>query len=251
MKNPRRLAFLAWFQSEYKGDDARARFMADTGLTKGRVSQLFDENQPFGERAAIALAIRLRLDEDTFLRPPENEQGAIEAATALLERLGVTRRGQTLAVKRPVWVVGRGSGSPYPDRVWTDGDHPVGMTDQFAELNERDQHAFLVKVVGQSMFPAFKSGHFALIRPGAPIEVNDEVLVRLTTGQSLLKILKGRRGDIWLGSYNDAEELNFRPDEVTWMYRAVYAIPPEDVRDREERQEFPDSGPGDLDGDNL
>lgn len=37
-----------------------------SGLTKGRISQLFDDNQPFGERAAAGLAERLGLPSDVF-----------------------------------------------------------------------------------------------------------------------------------------------------------------------------------------
>lgn len=60
----RRQRFVDYFQRELKGD--RARLMAKTGLTKGRVSQLFKEDQPFGEKAAAALAEKLGLPGDYF-----------------------------------------------------------------------------------------------------------------------------------------------------------------------------------------
>lgn len=72
----RRARFVAWFLQTYKEDSAfaRARFMADSArrgdpaYTKGRVSQLFDERQPFGERAAASLAQRFGLPADYFER---------------------------------------------------------------------------------------------------------------------------------------------------------------------------------------
>jgi len=74
MDEDRRRRFTAWFQANYgNGDDARARFMRDSGLrgedalTKGRVAQLFDAKLPFGERAARNLAVRFGLPEDYFL----------------------------------------------------------------------------------------------------------------------------------------------------------------------------------------
>jgi hypothetical protein len=70
----RRARFNAWFLRTYREDSAvaRARFMADSArrgepaYTKGRVSQLFDERQPFGERAASSLAQRFGLPADYF-----------------------------------------------------------------------------------------------------------------------------------------------------------------------------------------
>lgn len=64
----RRRRFLVFFETRFKGD--RAALMAATGLTKGRVSQLFDPEQPFGEKAAASLASRLRERPDLFERDP-------------------------------------------------------------------------------------------------------------------------------------------------------------------------------------
>lgn len=70
MENVRRRRFRAWYKATYGEDcaEARAKFMADTQLTKGRVSQFFDDDQPFGERAAANLADRLGLGFDYFER---------------------------------------------------------------------------------------------------------------------------------------------------------------------------------------
>lgn len=65
MPNPRRERFLAYFMNgPLKGD--RAKLMHKTGLTKGRVSQLFDEGQAFGELAARNLAEKLGLPSNAF-----------------------------------------------------------------------------------------------------------------------------------------------------------------------------------------
>jgi hypothetical protein len=73
MENARRRRFLAWYGQHYReGAAGRAKFMADTGkrgekaITKGRVTQLFDDSEPFGELAARNLAIRLGLEPDYF-----------------------------------------------------------------------------------------------------------------------------------------------------------------------------------------
>jgi len=61
----RRQRFLQWFAGKPCVGD-RGKLMELTGLTKGRISQLFDTGQPFGERAAGALAERLGLPGDVF-----------------------------------------------------------------------------------------------------------------------------------------------------------------------------------------
>lgn len=75
MGNARRRRFLAWYEATYDaGSEGRAKFMRESAgpgmpaLTKGRVSQLFDESAPFGELAGRNLAARFGLDADYFER---------------------------------------------------------------------------------------------------------------------------------------------------------------------------------------
>jgi SOS-response transcriptional repressor LexA len=82
MKEERRRRFIAFFTRRY-GDD-RARFMLDTGFTKGRVSQLFDAAQPFGELAGKRIAEALSLPSDYFERdaPTQPEAAPVPAPLA-------------------------------------------------------------------------------------------------------------------------------------------------------------------------
>lgn len=73
MDTERRARFKAWFEQTFPGPDGRARFMAlfaqrGHSITKGRVSQLFDEKEPFGERAARSLEEKLGLERGLFDR---------------------------------------------------------------------------------------------------------------------------------------------------------------------------------------
>jgi len=71
----RRRRFLAWYAREYGNlANGKQKFIEATRggddnkpLTKGRISQLFDPEQAFGEAAARSLARRLQLPEDIFL----------------------------------------------------------------------------------------------------------------------------------------------------------------------------------------
>jgi hypothetical protein len=49
---------------QYKGD--RGKFLTDSGLSKGRLSQLLDPDRPFGDVAARNLEERLNLDPGYF-----------------------------------------------------------------------------------------------------------------------------------------------------------------------------------------
>lgn len=130
-----------------------------------------------------------------------------------------------------VFVVGRAQGG-LPERIWTDGDYPVGATDEYAEIATGDPHAFLVPIVGDSMVPRYNPGEFALVEPGTEPELEDDVLVRLTTGETMLKRLLARRGGIRLGSYNAADTHTYRLEDLTWMYYVAHPVPARKIKNR-------------------
>lgn len=132
---------------------------------------------------------------------------------------------------RPIPVVGRAQGG-LPDRIWTDGDYPVGATQQFAEVASADPQAFLTPVVGLSMIPRYNPGEFALVEPGTEPELEDDVLVRLNTGETMIKRLLSRRQGIRLGSYNESEVFTFDPQEITWMYYIAHPVPARKIKNR-------------------
>lgn len=126
---------------------------------------------------------------------------------------------------RPIPVIGRAQGG-MPEVVWSDGDYPVGVTDEYAELASSDPRAFICPVVGDSMFPRFMPGEYVLVQPGRAPEIEDTVLVRLSTGETMLKRLLSRRdSNVRLGSWNDPTILNFREEEVSWIYTVAHAVP--------------------------
>lgn len=132
---------------------------------------------------------------------------------------------------RRVYVVGRAQGG-FPDRIWTDGDYPVGATDQYAEVASTDPHAFLCPVVGTSMSPRFNPGEFALVEPGTEPELEDDVLVRLVTGETMIKRLLSRRDGIRLGSYNEPAVLHYKPEEISWIYYIAHGVPARKIKTR-------------------
>lgn len=133
---------------------------------------------------------------------------------------------------REVFVVGKGSGGFMPDRIWTDSDFPVGATDECAPIATNDIHAFLTAVDGTSMVPRYNPGEFALVEPGTDPDIEDDVLVRLATGHTMIKRLLSRRGGWRFGSYNDPEVLFYGLEEVSWVYYIAHPVPRRKIKAR-------------------
>lgn len=123
-----------------------------------------------------------------------------------------------------IWVVGKGAGG-LASRIWTDGDHPVGVTDQYGLVASPDPHAFLVEVSEESMIPKYTPGDFALVEPGTEPELEDDVLVRLSGGQTMIKRLLSRREAYRFGSYNTTAVLHYRFEDVDWVYYIAHPVP--------------------------
>jgi len=129
-------------------------------------------------------------------------------------------------------VVGRGNGGAMPQVIWNDGDYPVGATGEVAEIASSDPQAFVVEVDGPSMIPKYTPGNFALVEPGTAPDIEDDVLVRLKTGETMIKRLISRRGGISLGSYNDTVVIFLKNEEVDWMYYVPYPVPRKKIKSR-------------------
>jgi hypothetical protein len=104
MTNARRSRFVAYFAGKpFWGD--RGKLIAKTGYSKGRIAQLFDEDQAFGERAARSLAERLGLDPDYFERDfgattnaPAARSPLAELAAEMISELSVADQRRAYAV---------------------------------------------------------------------------------------------------------------------------------------------------------
>lgn len=195
--------------------------------TQAAVSHYLSGYTPLNTDAVLKFAALLKVqpslireDIGELLAPASSQADAIRATGS-----------------RKVWVIGNGQGG-LPDRIWTDGDHPVGASDKYAEVATDDDHAFVVCVRGDSMIPRYQPGEYALVEPDTAPEIEDDVLVRLASGETLLKRLLSRRAGIRLGSYNSAEVLTYAQDEITWIYYVSHPIPARKIRHWVKQQEY-------------
>ena len=76
----RRRRLVAYLERKLGGD--RSVLIKRSGLTQGRISQLFDPRQSFGERSASGLATRLGLPADYFEHDTPLSPDALALAAA-------------------------------------------------------------------------------------------------------------------------------------------------------------------------
>ncbi|WP_422649496.1 hypothetical protein OJJOAM_000983 [Cupriavidus sp. H18C1] len=82
------------------------------------------------------------------------------------------------------------------------------------------------------MSPVYNPGDFAFVEPSTPVEAGDDVLVRLTTGETMLKRLRSCHNGIQLESYNESGTLFFAPEEVSWMYYVAHPVRRKKIKTR-------------------
>jgi hypothetical protein len=115
MDADRRRRFVDYFKGAPLNGD-RAKLIQKTKLSKGRIAQLFDEDESFGERAARNLAVKLGLAPDYFERTvaPSTEGLSAESLrfAALYESLSPKER---LKLQRLYQVVTEGAEEEPPE----------------------------------------------------------------------------------------------------------------------------------------
>lgn len=119
-----------------------------------------------------------------------------------------------------------------PDRLFTDEGRLCNGHDEYGEVYSGDKNAFITRVEGNSMIPKYHHGGYALVEPNTEPEIEDDVLIKLTTGQVMLKKLTSRRGGVVLSSYGDQIIYTYTPDQIVWMYYVAYPVPSRKIKSR-------------------
>lgn len=202
----------------------QTEFGVELGVSSAVISNWKSRGMPADQHAHVAEVLKVSVDQ------------LLGRAAVLEDFDDVSQPPGSIPINqnkiRDVFVVGRGNGGFMPESIWTDGDYPVGATDSCAEVATNDPHAFLVQIEGPSMIPRYNPSEYALVEPGTEPELEDDVLVRLKTGQTMVKRLLSRRDGYRFGSYNDPEVLHFAVNEVTWVYYIAHPVPRRKIKTR-------------------
>jgi phage repressor protein C with HTH and peptisase S24 domain len=107
-----------------------------------------------------------------------------------------------------------------------DGGYPVRTGwDEVPFPGLSDEHAYALKIAGDSMLPAYRDGDVIIVSPAAPIKRSDRVVVRTKDGEVMVKELK-RKGPntIELRSLNpEHPDRSLPTEDVVWIARIVWA----------------------------
>lgn len=191
------------------------------GITKGNLSQIEKGN------TRLTIEAMLAIKEITKFPLPKafNEIGVVYD----LEENKLTRVNQDKSTR--VWVFGKGMGG-LPDRIWDDGGYLSNESDEYANVFSVDEAAFIIKVEGDSMYPRYMPGDYALIEPNTDYEIEDDVLIRLKSGETMIKRMLGMRGNYRFGSYNNDEIITVPHEGVIWIYYVAHPVPAKKIRSR-------------------
>jgi phage repressor protein C with HTH and peptisase S24 domain len=202
-------------------------------------AQIWSAIDRLAERAGLSasgLARRAGLDPTTFnkskrmtaegrARWPSTESIAkaltatgtpVEAFVALMSATD----GQAARTLPLLGFAQAGSGGYFDDAGFPAGEG----WDQIAFPEVADQHAYALKVSGQSMLPAYRDGDVILVSPSAAIRRGDRVVVKTRDGEVMAKELKRRTPSaIELRSLNaEHEDRTLAAEDVLWMARVLW-----------------------------
>jgi len=107
-----------------------------------------------------------------------------------------------------------------------DSGHPSGRAWQEIDFpGALDEHAYALKVSGDSLAPAYRSGDLLIVSPTAAARPGDRVVVKLRGGQVMIKELVRQTGPkVQLRSLNRAQaDRPLAKKDVLWMGRVLWA----------------------------
>lgn len=105
--------------------------------------------------------------------------------------------------------------------------HALEVADGYIELPSMDRDAYALRLKGDSMSPAIKSGWIAVCEPNHRLIPLEYVMIRLRDGESMLKeLLRATDEEVTVQSVNDAYGRRTIPIEQVETIHYVAAIVP-------------------------
>lgn len=115
---------------------------------------------------------------------------------------------------------------------WVEMEYPVGHGDGFVDVPTRDVNAYAVRVKGDSMAPAIRSGWIVVVEPNRQLVPGEYVLVKTKDGRSMVKeLLFQRDNELSLMSVNDEHgRTTLALNEVEFVHYVGFIVPPSKIR---------------------
>lgn len=205
----------AWFTGATKSLNA---------VTASRVATMYGVNQRWlatGEGGMYDAAPRLsgasigkRLD--ILPKPDEEEENTVSYA-------GHIEESRLRKARVPVVGMAKLGDNGFYEEVSVAPGAGDGTVDAFSD----DPSAYALRVRGDSMFPAIRDGWFVLVEPNSSIQPGEYVLIKLLSGQKMVKeLILERQDSITVVSVNGDVRRTIMREELDTHYgiQAVVSI---------------------------
>lgn len=136
-------------------------------------------------------------------------------------------------VKTPIkYVPVKGSAQMGDNEYWLELDYMGNGGDGYLEVNNASDSAYVIRAVGDSMFPALRSGWYIVFDPKRDPCAGEYVHIVLRDGRNMIKeFVSCQHGIITVISVNGMERMSFNCEDVTVLNPFVEIQPPSRLRD--------------------
>lgn len=194
IKRNRRANVLRLIAERYRGN--KAAFAREINRPPPNVHRMLGEGE--GDRRGIGEDLARDIENKLGLAPGwldrgQGEENALEPGPDLPS----PHRWKRIPVV--------GTAQLGPDGFWCETGYPVGIGDGYVEFFSDDPNAYALRVRGESMAPAIRSGWLVLIEPNRSYVAGDYVMVCTVEGQCMVKeFLYERDGEFAFASINES-----------------------------------------------
>lgn len=103
---------------------------------------------------------------------------------------------------------------------WCEIDYPPGHGDGYITYPSKDDEAYAIRCIGDSMRPRIKNGEFVIVEPKTTPISGDEVIVKSKDGRVMVKtLLYERDGRVYLQSVNETyPSISIAEEEIEKMH---------------------------------
>ena len=126
----------------------------------------------------------------------------------------------------------KGSAQMGDNGFWLELDYMGNGGDGYLEVNNASDSAYVIRAVGDSMFPAIRSGWYIVFDPSREACSGEYVHIVLKDGRNMVKeYVSCQHGIVNLISVNGMERISFSCEDVDVLNPFVEIQPPSRLRD--------------------
>lgn len=115
---------------------------------------------------------------------------------------------------------------------WIELDYMGNGGDGYLEVNNASDEAYVIRAVGDSMFPALRSGWYIVFDPKRDPCAGEYVHIVLSDGRNMIKeFVSSQHGVLTVISVNGMDRISFNCEEVDVLNPFVEIQPPSRLRD--------------------